>query len=523
MTISIEFLSDIQKEDMLSIAEDRLCLDDVKGVIDFLEQHPKINTLDLRGIKIETEPFKYLANNLKLKKLVMWHVHIGDEGAQILARNPSFEALCLLDCNIGDEGAKALAKMPHLKNLDLGQNKVGPEGVNALSQSPALEVLSLEFNGLDDEAVICLSSSNSLKKLQLDGNDLGDKAAVALAQSTSIQEIRFWGCHVSLVGVQALANNSRLTSLNLDYNSGISENDWPELDRIFNANTTLQELLIHGRYALPRPFIRRNQLVSNFYDELSKLNEKKLFDEDLKKLVNRHRKFRKIYQSIRSKIDTLIDVYPEPFEGYYSKLIRDFNTFVINAFLTKGGRLSLVTAINHIAKTPKSELDIVALCGVAKKIIQEIGCKNDPGFYRRQLSGPFSEIPFQFSANELVVQTALAILEHDFDSQHVAQFLVWLDSKRKLILSQNLRDKLTRNDRSKLTEFEQNELLEIRNKAKYSQLRVLFEFCILNGSFAPELPFQRPLDLCAAILENGFFKIENEHSYWPTFMLCTIM
>ncbi len=159
-------------EHKLSLRNDNLP-DFVSTLMEILQSHPQITTLDLSSNRIGNERLKALAaalaNNTTLTTLDLGNTDLGDEDAQVLAaalkENSTLTTLNLIVNSIGAMGAKALAaalkENSTLIYLNLRGNRIGDNGAQALAMG--------------------LEGNKSLTNLHLYGNFIRDEGAQALA------------------------------------------------------------------------------------------------------------------------------------------------------------------------------------------------------------------------------------------------------------------------------------------------------------------------------------------------------
>lgn len=113
------------------------------------------------------------------------------------------------------------------------------------SNSSELKDLNLEKQNINvyelKELVEALANNTNLTSLNVDFNDIGDEGAEILAASIKLQTLKVCGNQITDKGAKALAKNSYIRSLSLAYNS--IEDEGAEA---FASNNTLVSLSLYG-------------------------------------------------------------------------------------------------------------------------------------------------------------------------------------------------------------------------------------------------------------------------------------
>ena len=202
--------------------------------------------------------FRGLGNNTKLSEIEVNECQVGAEGIRQLSLaigecNHSLKHLILQDNEIGDghlvDVIAALSMHPQLEQLDLTWMEIGINGCTALSTllrctTTRLQKLNLHGNNIDDEGVEvlvnALANINTLRTLNLSSNRsitiTGWTAVSTLLEvPSSLEDLTIhsnnFGDDEALVLANALANNSTLKLLDLDY-CQITHEGWAPFSKL---------------------------------------------------------------------------------------------------------------------------------------------------------------------------------------------------------------------------------------------------------------------------------------------------
>ena len=187
--------------------------------------------LDLRGQELIDEKIiqlaETLANNHYIKKIDLSYNNIGDDGIIALSKINTISELDVhngLDGydeyynHITSKGALALARS-NLKKLNISGNVIGDEGVKSLSTNNNIVELDVEDCGINAEGAAEFFKTNDMVvKLNLQGNNIGDHGLSTLKYNNKLKELNLSSCQITHVGLKFIAENSSLTSLQLNNN-----------------------------------------------------------------------------------------------------------------------------------------------------------------------------------------------------------------------------------------------------------------------------------------------------------------
>ncbi len=279
--INIKALAQYTEASVLNLSYSDIEDKDIPAIIEFLNAHPRISSLNLDGNNklsskgmvplasvttlsslslartykdcpkrvciggLEAKDMPAFANNTSLTSLNLFFHSIGDDGAITLAKNRHLTELNLLANNLTDRGGAALAEIQSLEKLSLGGDDVGSPTAIALAKNDALTYLFIGQTNMGDAGAIALAQSKHLSDLTLWYSNVGDAGAEALAKNTNIVHLDLSGTHVGINGAKALAVNTSITSLGLagDFFGEPRSNDIGDAGALaFSQNYSLHQL-----------------------------------------------------------------------------------------------------------------------------------------------------------------------------------------------------------------------------------------------------------------------------------------
>lgn len=235
----------------LDLSNANLTNDHIPELVEYLEKHSEITTLDISF------------NN------------ISDKGAQALATL----GLIKLDASnnkIRSAGAQALAtKNNTLKELDLGFNFITDEDVQELAQHPKLNTLGVAGNDLTVVSAKALAQNPRLVAVDVSVNNLGSVGAKEFAESKTIKTLKIGENGIRTQSAKLLLNNPHFIALDLSTND-LTADCAPEA----LANKTLVKLSIWGNPIFQKEYesLRNlencnNQIQADSKAEINKSNE----------------------------------------------------------------------------------------------------------------------------------------------------------------------------------------------------------------------------------------------------------
>lgn len=190
-----------------------------ESIVPYLEQHPEITTLLLRGSRIIGGGVRALARIRTLKSLDLSNSPIGDAGAKVLAKNTTLISLNVSGCKIEDAGIIALAESKTLLSLDVSGNYIELEGIEALAKNTTLRSLNVSRCALVQEEIEALANNTTLTWLDVSRNKIGNAGAIALAQNKTLTTLIMELCEIKTEGAKKLAENKSLKFLSLKLNA----------------------------------------------------------------------------------------------------------------------------------------------------------------------------------------------------------------------------------------------------------------------------------------------------------------
>ncbi len=160
---------------------------------------------------------------------------------------PTLRRLRLTDTDVTDTTLKKIGEVGNLQLLHVhGAQQITAEGLRSLSELSELKDLSLSGDNIDDGVIASLAGLTELKKVRLRGTaitgdniapigdtpiedlelaetDFGNAGMADVAEMPELTKLNLWLTKIDDQGLQSLAGNERLTSLNLDNLPGITD------------------------------------------------------------------------------------------------------------------------------------------------------------------------------------------------------------------------------------------------------------------------------------------------------------
>jgi Ran GTPase-activating protein (RanGAP) involved in mRNA processing and transport len=266
-------------------------------VADLLEVNPHIQTVYLGCNHIGAAGVAQLSQAIRLHSGVhsLWLKRnpIGENGAkhlaQLLEQNQTLRVLDLVHTHIGPVGLERILEVlihhnRTLERLYLGGNQLGPSSAASLSllleRNPKLKALLLNVNLLGDTGAERLAHglqhNSTLEELGLASNRIGPRGGIALfgavkthptlktldlgyAPSTKVLGASANTLDDSCIPAIAdgLRQNTALLSLKLQRNA-FSSTGHQTLIRALEPNTTLEEVVLSGKYPALNTLLERN-------------------------------------------------------------------------------------------------------------------------------------------------------------------------------------------------------------------------------------------------------------------------
>lgn len=190
----------------------------VNDLIQYLNEHFSLNTLDLGGNRLPFEAYYLLGQHTSLTKLSLSHGEVADGALCMLENLPSLTYLNLSGNSISSAGADTLCTYPFLSKLRLDDNLLGDVGAFYISHHPTVTSLTLTHNEITDVGVQFLAGSTTLCHLVLGMNIIGPMGALHLSQNTTIKSLNLTANSLKDEGVKYLASNTTLVRLTLCLN-----------------------------------------------------------------------------------------------------------------------------------------------------------------------------------------------------------------------------------------------------------------------------------------------------------------
>jgi Leucine-rich repeat (LRR) protein len=286
-----------QSADYLQLFSQKLNSEDIKALVQALNQNPLITKLDLsfNDEIITLKGCQALAGLKYVKTLKLRRNSLSPETMQPFEFNSTIEELDVSDNKIGDQGLKSLSTLSKLHSLDVeanratevglsyftmhktlrvfdfSRNQIGPNGIMILVQMQLFE-LRLACNEIGDTEAEILGKNNvSIKKLILSrGNNITDVGASFLAENLVFEEINLNGNQIGDRGAIDFGRNLKLRSLSLDDNQ-IGD---PGLKAL--AASGLKRLSIYGNPYTDKglsAFLDNRNLIQFFYSTLHQISD----------------------------------------------------------------------------------------------------------------------------------------------------------------------------------------------------------------------------------------------------------
>ena len=143
----LETVAKIRRDGNDQIIEVDLRGKEVGGVIDQLDQLPK------------------------LRSVLLAQSTVTDDGLEAVGRISTLENLDLRECAIGDQGLSYLGKLNRLKSIKLsgkgGTTRVSDAGLDSISGLQSLKVIALDFLPVTDEGLQSISGLSQMRELYL--------------------------------------------------------------------------------------------------------------------------------------------------------------------------------------------------------------------------------------------------------------------------------------------------------------------------------------------------------------------
>lgn len=191
--------------DHLSLRRCLLNPQHASAIVDYLEEHKTIVSLDVTDNALGSEGISKLAKNNTIKYLSASQNNITDEGAIELAKNGNLKVLNLALNPVGSQGVIALANNNVLEILMLGMlNDLDRSSLQALARNDTLIGLTLYYRNIGATEVTMIANMPSLKYLGIDYDAFGDDVAVALSENPRFEAVELNNANVSDKGVNAI-------------------------------------------------------------------------------------------------------------------------------------------------------------------------------------------------------------------------------------------------------------------------------------------------------------------------------
>ncbi len=169
--------------------------------------------------------FKDHTSCRNITELVVFECRLSDAAVECIVKNN--QSLTYIDLsenrNISSEGAKMLAQHPSLVRLILQDNNIRNEGAQYLLMNTNLVELDLMKNSINDAGIEYIRFNHTLKELKLTDNYITSHGAkILFSENNTLSVLELGNCHITDEAIHSLKDNTSLTRLLLNGNSGIS-------------------------------------------------------------------------------------------------------------------------------------------------------------------------------------------------------------------------------------------------------------------------------------------------------------
>lgn len=236
-------------------------------ILNFLNTHPEIHTLDLSEDFILDEDLDFFADAKFIRTLNLEGRDITPKGLSSLKRMPNLTNLDVSSTNCGNRGAKVLAEIVSLKGLNAAYTFITDSGVVALSRS-SISALNLSHNKIRKNGAQALTTSH-INTLFLSQTTWNEDDLMTIIQNPHLKTLDLSYCKFKKP--KRLHDNA---SLDIPLPENVFLDD-TFIEKFIEQNKTLVNLTLNGSNITNRgatllathPALRGLSLLSNRIDD----------------------------------------------------------------------------------------------------------------------------------------------------------------------------------------------------------------------------------------------------------------
>ena len=238
----------------LRLAESNM---DDEGLV-VLSKSPSIELLDLtRCVGVTSAGVNAIGQMTGLKNLKLSGPSIDDDSVRSLANLNNLAALSLQQTAVTDQGFKSLAPLKKLTELTLYGTPVTDDSLNIIAAFPALQKLRLRGTKVTGSGIgDAFAKMVLVVDLDLSETAFSNDGLASIGKMKNLRSLNLWLTQVDDDGVALLVEQTKLTLLNLDNVSGVTDRSLPliatmqDLELLHLGGTSITAKGIENLYGL---------------------------------------------------------------------------------------------------------------------------------------------------------------------------------------------------------------------------------------------------------------------------------
>jgi Leucine-rich repeat (LRR) protein len=194
------------------------------SLLQWIEQNPGMETLDLLGSEVSDAGLRHLSRLGSLRELDLRACeNVTDAGIQNLSQIPTLKTLSVSGCGISESGYRFLANLPGLEEIKVSGGVFERHGMGFLKGSPTIREIDLTPIHVNPDDLMHLDGYPSLKRLRIGSVKQSSDTSIAslhhLGTVKSLEYLDLTGCGLNDDAVEFLKDLPNLETLILKDNA----------------------------------------------------------------------------------------------------------------------------------------------------------------------------------------------------------------------------------------------------------------------------------------------------------------
>jgi hypothetical protein len=189
-------------------------------VMDWIERHPRVQKLKIRGEMVQGKAMERLSKNSTLTSLHIISGDVGNEEVIALVKNSTLRTLTIVTVyyptKLGEKSVQALSENSTLTELDISRFRIRDVSLGLLFSSQRIKKLEVTMeSGCSRKAFQTFSGNSALTFLHIDCSDIEEGSLASLEHHSNLKSLTISRALLSRENFREIVQNPTLTELHL--------------------------------------------------------------------------------------------------------------------------------------------------------------------------------------------------------------------------------------------------------------------------------------------------------------------